>query len=101
MKRTLLLLIPFALAFLAMRSESGDVPDKPFTPPPTSFECRFTDEPIKITGKGTDPAWKKAEVIDNFYQPWLGKKARAAKTKTSAKLLWDRDNLYFFAQMED
>src|SRR5262249_54693688 len=33
--------------------------------------------------------------------PWLGKNARAAKTKTTAKLLWDREYLYFFADMED
>ncbi len=66
-----------------------------------AFECRFTDTPIKITGKGTDPAWKNAQTIDNFYVPWLGDKARPAKTKTKAKLLWDREHLYFFADMED
>jgi uncharacterized repeat protein (TIGR03806 family) len=69
--------------------------------PPTAFECRFTDTPIKITGKGTDPAWKNAQAIDHFYLPWLGDKARPAKTKTKAKLLWDREYLYFFADMED
>lgn len=69
--------------------------------PPTDFECRFTELSIKIDGKGDDEAWKQAQVIDNFYLPWLGKKARPAKTKTSAKLLWDREYLYFFADMED
>ena len=69
--------------------------------PPTAFECRFADAPIKITGKGTDPAWKNAQVIDHFYLPWLGDKTRMAKTKTKAKLLWDREYLYFFADMED
>src|ERR1051325_3326852 len=69
--------------------------------PPTAFECRFTDTPIKINGKGTDPAWKHAQTIDNFYLPWLGEKARPSKTKTKAKLLWDREYLYFFADMED
>ncbi|MSU76689.1 MAG: hypothetical protein EXS16_01205 [Gemmataceae bacterium] len=70
-------------------------------PPTTTFECRWTDHTIKITGKGTDPEWKHAQVIDHFYLPWMGDKARLAKTKTKAKLLWDRDNLYFFADMED
>jgi uncharacterized repeat protein (TIGR03806 family) len=69
--------------------------------PPTTFECRFTDQSIKITGKGDDPAWKRAQVIDHFYLPWLGDQARPAKTKTRAKLLWDREYLYFFADMED
>lgn len=67
---------------------------------PTVFECRYTDTPIKITGKGTDPAWKNAQTIDNFIAPWLDK-PRPARTKTRAKLLWDRDYLYFFADMED
>src|SRR5262249_28061521 len=51
--------------------------------------------------KGDDEAWKHAQVIDHFYLPWLGDKARPAKTKTKAKLLWDREYLYFFADMED
>ena len=53
------------------------------------------------TARGRDPAWKHAQTIDNFYLPWLGKDARPAKTKTKAKLLWDREYLYFFADMED
>src|SRR6185436_7831771 len=56
--------------------------------------------PIKITGKGTDPAWKNAQTIDKFTVPWL-EKPRDAKTKTKAKMLWDREYLYFFADMED
>ena len=67
---------------------------------PVSFECRWTDTPIKITGKGTDPAWKNAQTIDKFNVSWL-EKPRPAKTKTKAKLLWDREYLYFFADMED
>jgi glucose/arabinose dehydrogenase len=96
----------FALCWLALTwnaaSSTGPLggsarPEKP----PTEFECRFTDVPVKITGKGTDPAWKHAQAIDHFYLPWLGDKARPAKTKTTAKLLWDREYLYFFADMED
>src|SRR5947207_12640674 len=34
--------------------------------PPTAFECRWADTPIKIDGKADDPAWKHAQVIDNF-----------------------------------
>jgi hypothetical protein len=66
-----------------------------------AYECRWTDHPIAITGKGTDPAWKNAQVIDRFTMPWLGAKDRPARTKTAAKLLWDHDHLYFFADMED
>jgi hypothetical protein len=69
--------------------------------PPTSFECRFTELPIKIDGNGNDAAWKHAQTIDHFYLPWLGARARPARTATRAKLLWDREYLYFLADMED
>lgn len=74
---------------------------KPMGQPPTSFDCRWTDGPITIDGNGDDPAWKHAQTIDQFYLPWLGKDARRSKTATKAKLLWDREYLYFFADMED
>jgi len=40
-------------------------------------------------------------LIDTFSLPWLGKDARPAKTATRARLLWDRENLYFLADIED
>ncbi len=67
---------------------------------PTHFECCWATGPIVIDGKGDDDAWKHAQVIDNFYQPWL-KQPRPAKTKTKARLLWDREHIYFLAEMED
>lgn len=69
--------------------------------PPTAFECRWTDTPLTIDGKADEEAWKRAQVIDYFYQPWLGKDARPAKSATKARLLWDREYIYFFADMED
>ena len=69
--------------------------------PATSFECRRAEGRITIDGKADEPAWQKAQLIDYFYQPWLGAKARPAKTATKARLLWDDDNFYFFADMED
>ena len=65
------------------------------------FECRWADSPIKIDGAADEAAWAAAQVIDNFTLPWLGKDARPAKTATRARLLWDREYLYFFAEMED
>jgi len=68
---------------------------------PEEFECRWADGTIKIDGKADEEAWKDAQVIDYFYLPWLGKDARPSRTKTKARLLWDREYLYFFAEMED
>lgn len=86
---------------VAAQADEPKKADKGFQRPPTEFECRWAEGKITIDGKADEPAWKNAQVIDRFYVPWLGDKARAAKTKTSAKLLWDRDYLYFFAEMED
>ena len=45
--------------------------------PPTQYECRWADGPIKLDGKADEGAWKKAQVIDHFYLPWLGEDARS------------------------
>src|SRR5947209_9409638 len=86
---------------ITLRGQSGAPRQPAFTAPPTAFECRWARTPITIDGKADEEAWKHAQVIDNFYLPWLGPKARKAKTATKAKLLWDREYLYFFADMED
>lgn len=65
------------------------------------YECRRSTGPIVIDGNPDDAAWKGAAVIDNFSLPWLGAKARPAKTKTVARLLWDDEFLYFLAEMDD
>jgi glucose/arabinose dehydrogenase len=67
----------------------------------TAFDCPWADGPIQIDGKADEDAWKAAQPIDNFYLPWLQEKSRPAKTATRARLLWDRENLYFFADMDD
>ena len=64
-------------------------------------ECRWADTPISLDGSDDDAAWKHAQVLENFGQTWLGDKAPALRGKTRAKLLWDRDYLYFFADMTD
>src|SRR6185437_12777554 len=83
----------FALVLLGNRSETSADAPKPFQPPPTEFECRWTDTPIALDGKADEAAWKHAQLIDNFYLPWLGDKPRAARTATKARLLWDREYL--------
>jgi len=70
------------------------VPDEP-------FECRWSSGPIEIDAIADEAAWQQAQLIDHFYLPWLGAKARPAKTATRARLLWDRQYLYFFAVLED
>ena len=93
----------FATLPLVMAVLGSAVPSRPAPPAgyPTAFECRWADTPITLDGKDDDPAWKHAQVVGDFHLPWLGDKDRPAKTATRAKLLWDREYLYFFAEMED
>src|SRR4051812_44791840 len=65
------------------------------------LECRWAHEPITIDGKADEPAWKQAQVIQNFAMPWLGTGDHGAPTQTRARLLWDQEFLYFYAEMED
>jgi glucose/arabinose dehydrogenase len=98
---TLPLIVGLALLPRGERSVRAADPLPPARPEPPSYECRWTDLPITIDGKADEEAWKHAQVIDHFYLPWLGKDARPARTATRARLLWDREYLYFFADMED
>ena len=65
-------------------------------------ECRWTSTPIKIDGKADEPAWEKAPVISEFFiVPFKPDEEAKPTTPTKAKLLWDDEGLYFFAEMVD
>lgn len=92
-----LLLLASSIVFAAGSNLQADETPKPV---PAS-ECRFAEMPPKIDGVGDDAAWKAAQLFDKFTLPWLKEKERAAKTATKARLLWDREYLYFLAEMDD
>jgi uncharacterized repeat protein (TIGR03806 family) len=62
-------------------------------------ECRWTDHPPVIDGRGTDAAWQHAQPIE--LQIAWNRANPKPRAKTTARLLWDRENLYFFSEMED
>jgi len=66
-----------------------------------AYDCRFTEDAIKIDGTLDDAAWKDAATIENFAMPWLGKDNKPATKATRAKILWDRENLYICADFDD
>jgi hypothetical protein len=65
-----------------------------------TFECRWTETAPVIDGRADEPAWQNAKVIERFAVPWLPG-APLAKEQTRVRLLWDREWLYFAAEMED
>ena len=66
-----------------------------------AFECRWTSVPPVIDGRLDEVAWKQAQVVESFRSAWLPEGQRTPPTATKARLLWDREYLYFCAEMED
>lgn len=88
---------------------SNSRPAEPSIPPatqsvstqPVAYECRWANEPVTIDGKADDSAWAGAQPLDAFRLAWLGAGERPPRTGTKARLLWDREYVYFFAEMAD
>jgi glucose/arabinose dehydrogenase/mono/diheme cytochrome c family protein len=65
------------------------------------LECRWADVPPVIDGRLEEPVWQRAHAVEDFQIAWLPEPARKPPTHTRARLLWDREYLYFAAEMED
>jgi hypothetical protein len=63
-----------------------------------AIECRWAPRGIRIDGRLNEKAWDTAVPIDNFVVGW---EKRKAKSKTTARVLWDDRYFYFAAEMED
>jgi len=78
-------------------------PDKPvefvFTPP-KGYVCYRASKPIVIDGKLDDEAWKDAPWTDDFVDI-EGDKKPEPRFRTRVKMLWDDDNLYIAAELEE
>ncbi len=66
-----------------------------------AFECRWAATPPVIDGKIDEAVWQQAQVVESFQSFWLPAGRRKPPTATKARLLWDREYLYFCAEMED
>jgi glucose/arabinose dehydrogenase len=65
------------------------------------YRCYFTEAVITVDGRGDEAAWKTAAVIDDFHLAGAAGDKRRPSSATRARLLWDREFLYFLAEMED
>ncbi len=99
--------IPLTGLLVTLTSGAGQ-PQPASAPPrpahnsaPAELESRWADTTIAIDGADNDPAWKHAQPIDRFAPPEAGDADRPARGPTQARLLWDREYLYFFAAMQD
>lgn len=66
------------------------------------YPCHWTATAPTIDGLSNDDCWKEAPVVSNFGVPWLkDAPAPSLEKVTQAKLVWDREFLYGWAQLED
>lgn len=76
----------------------SQVDQRPNLSPIPRVEVRRATGKIMVDGKPNDSAWKDAAVVE-FQFPWDFQ--TGAKQKTTARLLWDDDNLYIAYDCED
>ncbi len=67
---------------------------------PRGYVCHRTAEPIVIDGKADEEAWKKAPWTE-YFRDIEGDLKPEPLFRTRAKLLWDDDYLYVYAEMEE
>jgi len=61
--------------------------------------CHWAAGNIAIDGVADEAAWKRAQAIDQFRIPATA--GLKPTTTTRARLLWDRQYIYFYADLED
>jgi hypothetical protein len=67
---------------------------------PRNYVCGFTPEPIKIDGRGDEAAWKHAAWTEDF-RDIEGDKKPNPRFRTRAKMLWDDDFFYVYAELDE
>jgi hypothetical protein len=67
---------------------------------PRGYVCRFTESPVQIDGKLSDPAWERASWTEDFVDI-QGSLKPVPPLRTRAMLLWDEHYLYVAAELEE
>ena len=93
--RTIYLLILLMTPVYAVFAQ-GIVPDFD----PKSYSCLRTAKPLAVDGRADEASWQSAPWTDYFVDI-EGDKKPIPRFRSRAKMLWDDDYLYFFAEMEE
>ncbi|WP_109302382.1 carbohydrate-binding family 9-like protein [Aquimarina sp. AU474] len=65
---------------------------------PKTYISYFIDQTIVIDGLGTEESWEKVKPTEAFIDI---EGVKTPKFKTTLKMLWDQDYIYFLAEMEE
>ncbi|MEZ4828235.1 MAG: carbohydrate-binding family 9-like protein [Bacteroidia bacterium] len=96
MKRLLFLTSLFLLIMALSSCEPGSGGESPL--PPNTYQVKKLTGSITLDGKGTDPAWQQAVVLDTFIFPWL----EIPTPHTEFRALWNENYLFFqFVVVDD
>jgi hypothetical protein len=97
----LLIVVLFALAVLTIaRPNPEPQPVALEFTPPKNYVCYRASGPITIDGKLDEAAWKDAPWTDDFADI-EGPGKPKPRFRTRAKMLWDDENLYIAAELEE
>jgi len=86
------LILLYFLFAIPLLSQSQD------TALPKNYVCYRANTPLSIDGFATESCWTKAEWTADFADI-EGDKKPIPRFRTRAKMLWDNDNLYVFAEL--
>ncbi len=82
-----------------LSSPAPPVADNPYLPP-KGYVCYRAHQPIEVDGRIDEDEWKDAPWSDPF-EDIEGDKRPKPRYRTRVKMLWDDQNLYIAAQLEE
>lgn len=65
---------------------------------PRSYVAHHIEAPVIIDGKGDETVWQQAEFSKDFIDI---EGVKTPKYQTRVKMLWDNENLYFYAELKE
>jgi len=69
-------------------------------PPPKRYDCVRAPGTIRVDGKLSEPAWRRAAWTDDFADIEGDRKPKP-RFRTRVRMLWDDDHFYVGAEMEE
>ena len=85
---------------LALFGRSVEPPQEPVWTSPKGYACHRAVGPITIDGRLAEDSWKAVPWTDEFVDIEGDRKPKP-RLRTRVKMLWDDDNLYLAAELEE